>query len=274
MVSNSDAHRDQTTKDMLTSLYKADSRMSYKDSEAASYILEKTYRIASTCTRLLELMDKQDALAGEMNRTSIRLVRDATVLLNDEVARRSFLAGLMTLTGLLETAALSGKLSRMNVTLIENELLDLADTFRRLELSHGRIFVDEGELKGRAPESLFERERQELRIPSPQGQVKSTMPSVQRVERVGYAQPVTQSQTDTVQRAPQAYRERVQESQKDRRAIILGLLQKKDRITVKDVSRVITDVSEKTLQRELLALVSQGVLRKEGERRWSTYRLV
>jgi hypothetical protein len=43
---------------------------------------------------------------------------------------------------------------------------------------------------------------------------------------------------------------------------------------VKDVSAVVKDCSEKTLQRELLALVAQGVLKKEGERRWSSYVLV
>ena len=60
---------------------------------------------------------------------------------------------------------------------------------------------------------------------------------------------------------------------KDRRARILALLQKQERVSIKDVVREITDCSEKTIQRELAALVAQGVLKKEGERRWSTYTL-
>ncbi len=68
-------------------------------------------------------------------------------------------------------------------------------------------------------------------------------------------------------------KEENKEKQRDRRAMILSVLQKKDRISVKDVAQVITDCSEKTLQRELLGLVAQGVLKKEGERRWSTYSL-
>jgi predicted ArsR family transcriptional regulator len=68
-------------------------------------------------------------------------------------------------------------------------------------------------------------------------------------------------------------RERTHDEQKDRRAVILTLLQRKDRIAIKDVTAVIRDVSDKTIQRELLALVAQGVLIKDGERRWSTYRL-
>ena len=60
---------------------------------------------------------------------------------------------------------------------------------------------------------------------------------------------------------------------KDRRARILALLQRNERVSIKDVARAITGCSEKTLQRELAALVAQGVLKKEGERRWSTYSL-
>lgn len=55
---------------------------------------------------------------------------------------------------------------------------------------------------------------------------------------------------------------------------ILGIVKKKGKVTIKDVSSEITDCSEKTIQRELQKLVSNGVLNKEGERRWSTYSLI
>lgn len=59
----------------------------------------------------------------------------------------------------------------------------------------------------------------------------------------------------------------------ERKKAILELLQNKEKINVKDATEVIQGCSEKTLQRELLSLVKQGVLKKEGERRWSTYSL-
>lgn len=58
-----------------------------------------------------------------------------------------------------------------------------------------------------------------------------------------------------------------------RKAIILTLLKRKPFVTIKDVSNIITDCSEKTIQRELLGMVAEGVLKKEGERRWSRYAL-
>lgn len=57
-----------------------------------------------------------------------------------------------------------------------------------------------------------------------------------------------------------------------RRKAILVLLDKKQKISIKDATDAIEGCSEKTIQRELLSLVEDGLVIKEGERRWSTYR--
>lgn len=59
----------------------------------------------------------------------------------------------------------------------------------------------------------------------------------------------------------------------DRRKIILALIKQKPSLTVKDIAKSIPGVSEKTIQRELLAMVAEHILVKRGERRWSTYSL-
>lgn len=58
-----------------------------------------------------------------------------------------------------------------------------------------------------------------------------------------------------------------------RQSIIIGLLKRKKEIMIKDVSPLISGCSEKTIQRELLAMVQAGILRKTGEKRWSRYSL-
>ena len=59
-----------------------------------------------------------------------------------------------------------------------------------------------------------------------------------------------------------------------RRDRVMGVLKDKGQATIKDVSDVITDVSEKTIQIELNSLISEGVVHREGERRWSKYSLL
>ncbi len=58
-----------------------------------------------------------------------------------------------------------------------------------------------------------------------------------------------------------------------RQSIIIGLLKRKKEIMIKDVSPLISGCSEKTIQRELSEMVTAGVLKRMGEKRWTRYSL-
>lgn len=60
----------------------------------------------------------------------------------------------------------------------------------------------------------------------------------------------------------------------DRAERIKTVLEAKPQATVKDVAEIITDVSEKTIQRELNSLIEKGQVVREGERRWSKYSVI
>lgn len=62
--------------------------------------------------------------------------------------------------------------------------------------------------------------------------------------------------------------------QSDRRTAIIDLFKNRNAISIKDAAASIVGCSEKTIQRELLSLVQEGILVKEGDRRWTTYRKV
>ncbi len=59
----------------------------------------------------------------------------------------------------------------------------------------------------------------------------------------------------------------------DRSTRIKTVLEAKPDATIKDIAEVITDVSEKTIQRELNSLIDKGQVVRQGERRWSKYSL-
>lgn len=59
-----------------------------------------------------------------------------------------------------------------------------------------------------------------------------------------------------------------------RRERVLNVLRDKGDATIKDIVEIITDCSEKTIQRELISLIKDNVVSREGERRWSKYKLV
>ena len=70
--------------------------------------------------------------------------------------------------------------------------------------------------------------------------------------------------------APRAVTDVAKES---RRARILKLIKDNREVTIKDITAHFTDLSEKTIQRELVTMSDNGVLKKSGERRWSRYAL-
>ena len=54
----------------------------------------------------------------------------------------------------------------------------------------------------------------------------------------------------------------------DRRERIKTILEAKGEATIKDISEIITDCSEKTIQRELNAMIEDNIVKRQGERRW------
>lgn len=59
-----------------------------------------------------------------------------------------------------------------------------------------------------------------------------------------------------------------------RRERIMSVIKDKGEATIKDIAHVVTDCSEKTIQRELIDLIKDNVIVRDGERRWSKYRLI
>jgi ribosomal protein L7/L12 len=59
----------------------------------------------------------------------------------------------------------------------------------------------------------------------------------------------------------------------DRQAIIKNIVSREGEVSIKDISAVIIDCSEKTLQRDINELLEKNVFKKKGRRRWSRYLL-
>lgn len=63
----------------------------------------------------------------------------------------------------------------------------------------------------------------------------------------------------------------VNENKSKRQDAILSFINERKSVGIKDIAALFSDTSEKTIQRELSALVSAGKITKRGEKRWSVY---
>lgn len=82
------------------------------------------------------------------------------------------------------------------------------------------------------------------------------------------------SQSGAVSQSVQSHaNDRISQDEKVklRQQQILDFIKGHPASTISDIIAVVNDYSEKTVQRELINLIGQNLLRREGERRWSRY---
>ena len=170
----------------------------------------------------------------------------------------TIIASLNEIISLLDIIHATGYISDMNLEVLKGELISLILFLRSVEddssaqsihLTDSYFDTDEsieykGHLKGHIEKDIM-------------SDIKKTLDKDKKTK--GQISSRTIKESVTVKK------------HSNRREQIISLLKDKKFVTVKDVSEIIVNCGEKTIQRELMSLVNSGVLKKEGERRWSTY---
>ncbi|MFA4890666.1 MAG: hypothetical protein WC587_03525 [Candidatus Paceibacterota bacterium] len=68
-----------------------------------------------------------------------------------------------------------------------------------------------------------------------------------------------------------AVSDRVSDTMSDRKSKIMDIISKEGKKTIKEILPIFDNISEKSVQRDLLELVKSGKLITEGEKRWRAY---
>lgn len=223
------------------------------------YLYKKCERLAKAIHLVSPAFATALPLKDRLDRLAIALV-DAAVL-PPRASKEVLMRELLTLSSMLSLARTGGSLSPMNADLI---------------LKEAQLLL--GEVAG------YEEPRLELdELPSLASLAKSAVQSndsarLRSIARVTY-DPLLDGEETEAARKGQSKRH-IKDigpsivpatPNSSRRESVLAILREKGPSYIKDISLVIREVSEKTIQRELAALVSEGVVKKEGERRWTTY---
>lgn len=218
------------------------------------YIYKKAERLAKAIHLVAPAFRNSPALRDRMDHVAVGLV-DAAIL-PPTSARDALSRELLALSSVLSIGRTGGLLSSMNAELIAREAQMLLQEVAAYE--EPRLFLDDApSLAELAKELAAERHAPSARPlrPAPQSNVSRPAPA------------------GTARRAAPKGQDKghVSDKTNDRREAILSILRSKGPSYIKDVSTVIRDVSEKTIQRELQALAEEGTVIRSGERRWTTY---
>jgi hypothetical protein len=226
------------------------------------YIFKKTEKITSALYLISGLLKDDEPIKWELRDHGIDLLSSSFSASSSVPGDKSsiiqslFSAALETIS-LLNVARISNLISEMNHTLLVHEIDNIVGMLRdRLAQNAENAGYVLSEAFFKTPDLFSSGFRLENRRNNAND---SRSHSVEGSD--GGLQRVSQGQGST--RGKKLYRQDA----------ILNVLKSQSNVTIKDFSRVIKDCSEKTIQRELLELVDKGVVKKEGERRWSTYSL-
>ncbi len=205
------------------------------------YIYKKTERLAKAIHLVSPAFADAVSLKNRLDAVAVGLIDAGT--LSSALARTALARELLALSSILGVARASGMLSIMNVELISREAQLLLQEVAAYE--EPRIFLED------APTLAQMMKHAPLSAPAhPPARARSAS------ARIPHKGQIKDSGTS------------------NRQETILSVIKDKKNAGIKDISTRLPQLSEKTIQRELQALVGQGIVRKSGERRWSTYSIV
>lgn len=225
------------------------------------YLYKKSERLAKAIQLVAPAFADSPALKDRLDRVAIGLI-DAAVR-PPAAARDALSRELLTLSSILSIARTGGVLSSMNSDLIANEAHQLLAEVVSYE--EPRVTLPDvpslAALAKAAP------------------QTSDAAAQLRSIARITY-DPALEGKEGVSDKGQSkghvkdiAPREGNGGGNAARRESILAVLRAKGPSYIKDISLTVRDVSEKTIQRELSALVAEGKVTRKGDRRWTTYEL-
>jgi DNA-binding transcriptional ArsR family regulator len=252
----------------------------------------KIEHIVSAVFLVTGLIEGNDVLKNEIRQHALKNLSQITSLIGKTNVGVSDIqavaAQLIHLNALLDIGFWSGQVSQMNLSILQKEITTTYETLNNISHKYkDAYFISSAFFKGsdeviKAPINTLQkdinkdRELKDKKIFRQNNQRQNTAHTPITQSDSNKRQEFASSSTVNVSQSPESSSElpsRPDTSKTERRESILNLLRTHSNLTVKDFTTVVTAYSEKTIQRELLALVDEGIVRKEGERRWSTYSL-
>ncbi len=252
-MDNKDNHTATDIKDMSLVLNKP----------YVAYIFKKTQKISQAIFLVTNSFDQAESLKNSLRQNAGLLITEGVEFLKSDSKDKmrisnSLISSLLGTLSFCEAAHYIGLISEMNFSILKEEINALMQTIESQKeggLVLSRAFMDAGNPEDYKRQSdAYKGHINVLNIPPTPVRVPSNNALA--------ATPVRPKE----KAAPA-------EDKSERSKVIISLLNGGKELTIKDITSHLKGISEKTVQRELLSLVAQGILKKKGERRWSRYSL-
>ncbi len=241
------------------------------------YVFKKTEKITAAIYLVSGLLKDDEPMKWELRDRGMELMSSSFIASSavpgdkSAVIQSLFSSALETIS-LLNIAKISNLISAMNHTLLVKEIDQVVALLKdRLAESAENAGYVLSENFFRTPDLFGSGFRTDHRAGDMKGSIGSNRQD-SLLRRTSEDEAGFKVQDSRKTRYLQGHSS-VQVKKGNRQEAIINVLKIQSNLTIKDFSKVIKDCSEKTIQRELIELVDRGIVKKEGERRWSRYSL-
>lgn len=234
-------------------------------------IRKKTERLASAIYLLTDFFSDKEPLKWLLRKRTLRIIPKTISLKlsylpkeKKENILNDIEVSTMKSVSLLETAYMGGLISEMNFSILQKEFNNLINMGK----SYGKSISN---LNQNLKKDFFQ---EDLYKTDYKGHHNYNM-SDRGVSYNNSQKYKSSGQlSNLADNKPLEKKDKEESDKKNKRQLkIIEIIKDKKEVSIKDIADMIKDCSEKTIQRELMSLVQSGVLKKEGEKRWSKYSL-
>jgi len=240
----------------------------FKDDPKFYYTYKKTEKLVSALYMLSNFISDKEPVRWQLREAGVNVLSQCLVLSDRSVsgyqsAYLNFISTGLKIVSFLEVAFLGGIISQMNYDILKYEFELL---IQNVETGESGVKV-----KGVIFPERFLDVQEVLKV----SVLDTSKMSVTRESdskgqnNLSLKKEIELSKTAVIKQKDKLNKP----STVGRQEIIIALLKKNNELGIKDFTLSVKDCSEKTIQRELASLVSKGLIKKDGEKRWSRYSL-
>ncbi len=232
------------------------------DSQVFSFVHKKLEKLVSALYMVTDFMDLNEPIRTKLRVSGTELLTYLSRTYAEgerekKAALRYALNELSSIVSLCEVARSTGAVSQMNFSILKDEFLHLIDMIESK-------FV--GLTSSQSVSKMVALEFSKAHIQVPANSASNSL----EANKTNYTANF-QKDTNVLKKHVPAEKSEVMSDTGARQEKITSFIRKNGPSSIKDIASVIVGCSEKTVQRDLASLISQGKLVKRGERRWSMY---
>ena len=243
----------------------------YKDfikDTSVLFVIKKTERIVYGIYVLIKFVPDDHILHTQIKKTCNTVLEQVSQFVHTQSQTQhvydSAQATLQYLSSLLTLCFIEGFISQSNIEIVKSEI------------NYLHKHIEELSTPSYTREEQVQLKSEQFVVHAPKIKKPQSAPSLSFTGTPDRLMSFIKEKTKTNPRSSQVSKPQIKK-QKDnidsREQRIIDVIQQKGDVSIKDISTVIFDVSEKTIQRTLQALIDKGQVIKEGERRWARYKL-